>query len=116
MPGHTAFTCPFKPRKPLKRSRMKRVGPVTRKLIHQRAQFFADTPPPYYCYYCLFCGHEEELTMEQAQVEHFYTKNNRPDLRFDRSNLVISCAYHNKDKGGMDGPEYLKKLEEIKGI
>jgi uncharacterized protein (TIGR02646 family) len=71
-------------------------------------------PEPHYCYYCLYMGIEEELETWHVQVEHFKTKNNHPELRFDFSNLVKACPTHNGHKGGMDGDEYLQKLDEIR--
>jgi len=95
---------------------MKKVGKIGKKLLDQRATFIAENPGPYYCYYCLYIGVEEELDVAHVQIEHFYTKNNHPELRFARENLVLSCSFHNRDKGGTDGPEYLAKLDkQMKG-
>lgn len=100
----------------IRKKPLKRVGKIGRKLLDQRKQYLADNLGPYYCYYCLFVGIEEELEQKHAQIEHFLTKNNHPEKRFDQSNLVISCAGHNQLKGGMDGPEFLKLLEENKDM
>lgn len=109
--GHLAFTCHKKPRKPLQATkRLKKVGKITKRLIDQRREYLKAFPGPHYCYYCLYQDIEEELTEENVQIEHFLTKNNHPEKRFDWSNLVKSCANHNRLKGGMNGPEFLQKL------
>lgn len=113
--GHLAFGCTKKPRKPLSRvRRMNKVGRVTQKLIDQRKEYLEAFPAPHYCYYCVYMGIEEELDEKDVQVEHFMTKSDRPDLRFDWSNLVKSCAPHNKFKGEKSGPEFLATLDDIR--
>lgn len=105
-----------KPRKPMQvKKPMNKVGRVTKKLLDQRAEYLQAFPAPHYCYYCLYVGIEEELPEKVVQVEHFYTKNNHPELRFDWSNLVKSCPSHNKLKGGMDGDKFLQILEMKEG-
>lgn len=118
MTTHSSFQCFSAPRKPLKAKKpMKKIGAVSKRLLAQREQYFEDNPSEdgyYHCYYCLIQGIEEPLLREDVQIEHFYTKTHRPDLRFDRANLVLSCARHNEDKGTMDGPDYLEKLEQLR--
>lgn len=106
--GHLAFGCTKKPRKP-----MKKVGRISKKLLDQRKAYLEAYPAPHYCAYCVYSGIEEELKEKDVQVEHFLTKNNRPDLRFDWSNLVKSCPGHNKLKGNQNGPEFLKTLDQM---
>lgn len=113
--GHLAFGCTKKPRKPMTAKKpMKKIGAVGKKLIDQRKEYLKAFPKPHYCYYCVYLGIDEELEEKDVQVEHFLTKNNHPGKRFDWSNLVKSCAGHNKLKGAMDGPEFLKFLEDYK--
>lgn len=112
--GHTAMTCRRKAKKPLNRGRrMNKVGRVSRKLLDQRAVYLEAFPGPHYCFYCEYLGVKQELEEKDVQVEHFMTKNNHPELRFDFSNLVKSCAFHNENKSNMDGDKYLKKLDEL---
>lgn len=113
--GHLAFGCTKKPRKPLARvKRMRKVGRVTQKLIDQRKEYLKAHPAPHYCFYCLYLDMEEELDEKDVQIEHFQTKSDRPDLRFDYSNLVKSCALHNKLKADKSGPEFLELLDQIR--
>lgn len=116
--GHTAFNCPARPRKVLKtKSRIKRLGKMGRSYISLRTQYFNDHPgDEHYCYYCLYLDIEIPLTEARAQVEHFLSKARHPELRLAHSNLVLSCGYHNKLKGSLDGPEFLKLLDETRGI
>lgn len=113
--GHTAFTC--RPRKPLQTKRpmqrgkrLKKLGRIGQKLIDQRTEYFEENDPPYYCIYCLVIGIDIPILKENAQVEHGKTKNNHPEFRFTKSNLYISCSFHNEDKGGTDIDEYIEKL------
>ncbi len=93
---------PTKPRK-----RINRIGPVTRKLIEQRNQWIIDNQPDdngnYICYYC-----DKPVHIDAFQLEHKKTKNNHPELRFVKSNLVPSCPFDNKRKGGTDDDQYIK--------
>lgn len=106
-----------KPRKPLQaKKRIRRVGKVGQKLLDQRKAYFEDHPgDEHYCYYCVFVGIEVALTQAEAQVEHFMSKARHPELRFERSNLIVSCGPHNERKGSLDGLEFLKILEEEHG-
>lgn len=110
--GHTAFGCRKRPRKVLAKAKpMKKVGRIGKKLLDQRKEYLKAFPGPHYCFYCLYLDIEEELEEKDVQVEHFLTKNNYPELRFEWSNLVKSCSGHNEMKGHMDGFEFLKKLD-----
>lgn len=117
--GHTAFLCLKRKRKVIEakkkltaKKRLKPIGPMARKYQELRKEFFKLNPGPHYCYYCLYIGIEHELTEKETQVEHYLTKARHEKLRLDQSNLVKACAFHNKDKGNTDGPEYLEKLKK----
>jgi hypothetical protein len=117
--GHTAFRCLKRRRKVIEakkklktKKQISPIGPMARKYQELRREFFKLNLGPHYCYYCLYIGIEYELTEKQTQVEHYLTKARHEKLRLDQSNLVKACAFHNKDKGGMDGPEYLEKLDK----
>lgn len=113
--GHLAFGCTKKPRKPLQAKKpMRKIGPVARKLADQRKAYLTAFPAPHYCFYCTYMDIEEELEEKHVQLEHFLTKNNRPDLRFDWSNIVKSCPGHNELKGNTDGPEFLELLDQLR--
>lgn len=120
--GHTAFNCPFKSRaqikskKPLRaKKRLSPVGPLALHYRKLRASFFEHhNQDTYYCYYCKYIGLDMPMGRRATQVEHFLTKARHPELRYEMSNLVPSCAFHNQDKGGLDGPEYLEKLDKQK--
>lgn len=104
-----------KPRKPMRAKKpMKKIGRIGQKLLDQRKEYLKAFPAPHYCYYCEYVGIKEELDQRDVQVEHFLTKNNYPELRFDWSNLVKSCATHNKLKNNLDGFDFLKILDKEK--
>lgn len=114
---HTGFTCPRRQRKPIQTRkplqagrRMKRVGRIGKALLDQRAQYFHDNPPPYYCIYCLVVGIDTPIMQEDAQVEHGKSKTRHPALRFVKDNLYVSCAFHNEDKRSRDIDEYIEML------
>lgn len=116
---HTAFNCPRRPRKPLQtrtalkpKKRMRRIGKIGKALLDQRAQFFRDNDPPYLCIYCLVIGIDHPLLPEEVNVEHGEAKRPHPELRFVKSNLYISCPYHNQEKSGRGIDEYIEYLKE----
>lgn len=105
---HLAFLCRKKPRKPLKQ-----LGKVGSQYADLREAFFKANPAEaYYCYYCLYVGIEIPLDKSQVCVEHYHSKARHPELRFTVGNLVASCHFHNKQKGSLDGDEYLEILKE----
>lgn len=111
--GHTAFNCPQRPRKTLQTKTRLKSGRYTAAYRRLREEFFEyHEKDVYYCFYCKHIGLDNPMPRKTTQVEHFYSKARRPDLRFEMSNLVPSCSYHNKDKGSMNGPEYLQKLDK----
>lgn len=120
--GHTAFNCPYKPRKrlqsrtPLKaKKRMKRIGKIGKALQDQRQQFLNEHAPPYLCVYCLVIGVDSPLLPEEVNVEHGEAKASHSELRFVKGNLYVSCPGHNQDKGGMSITKYLTKIKERPG-
>lgn len=60
----------------------------------------------------MYVGIDVPLEKRNVQVEHFMSKARHPELRFEMSNLVASCRTHNRMKGSLDGPEFLKILDE----
>lgn len=111
---HSSFTCFKRPRKTLQaKRRIKKVGKLGKAYMMLRQEYFKDHPgDEHYCYYCLYIGIEIPLDKRQTQVEHYYSKARHPDKRFDKTNLVASCSFHNKLKGSTDGPEFLEILKE----
>lgn len=110
---HTSMLCPRKERKPLQnRKPMKKVGRIGKALIDQAHEFWKEQEPPYLCVYCLVIGYENFLEPQWANVEHGESKYNHPDRRFDKTNLYVSCRFHNKDKGRMDIDPYIAKLKK----
>ena len=102
-----------KPKKPLNRvKRMKKIGRIGQKLIDQRREYLKAFPAPHYCFYCVYLGYEQELDEKDIQIEHLETKSDRPDLRFDWSNLAKSCAFHNELKGEKSLQEFLRILDK----
>lgn len=112
--GHLAFGCTKKPRKPMRASKpMKKVGRVGRATMQSNKEFldsFSDDE--LYCFYCKHVGVHQLLERPRANAEHYYSRARHPELRLDNGKKVISCDYHNKDKGSLDGDEYLKKLDK----
>jgi hypothetical protein len=109
--GHTAFGCRRKPKKPLKAKQpLSQAGKLAKAYALLRETFFTENKGPYYCIYCLALGIRRELTKGQVNIEHYYSKARRPDLRFKKENLVVSCSEHNRLKGSLDGDEFIRKI------
>lgn len=112
--GHTAFNCPKKPRKPLlAKKRMNPIGKVGKATMRSNKAFLDSIPDDeLYCAYCVVVGVEQLLDRKDANAEHFLSRARHPELRLDKTNLVVSCKMHNKMKGSMDGPEFIAILQE----
>lgn len=110
--GHSAFTCTRKPRKALAtKKRIKKMGKVTRRWLQTRNEWLAANPADdYYCHYCNIQLDRAELTLD-----HYQSRSRHPELRFELSNLVPSCAPCNRDKGSLSGDEYIEKRKESYG-
>jgi hypothetical protein len=114
--GHTAFGCRKRPKKPLKAKQpLSQAGKLAKAYALLRETYFVENKGPHYCIYCLAIGVEQELTKGQVNIEHYYSKARRPDLRFKKENLVVSCSEHNRLKGSKDGDEFLKELARRNG-
>lgn len=92
-------------------TRIKSVGKVTTKWLRHRATWFDNHPPDdrgfYYCFYCKAIGVNEGLTRREATLDHWISRGRDPSRRYDDSNLVVACYFHNKDKGSRSGDEYI---------
>lgn len=119
--GHSAFSCPFKARKPLQtktqlkaKKPMKKIGNVTKKWLAVRQEWLKNNPPDhlgnYECHYCGIAVRYEEVTLD-----HYLSRGRHPELRYVLSNLVPCCAPCNTDKSSLDGDEYKAKLAASKG-
>lgn len=94
---------------------MKKIGRVGRETMDSNKAFLDSVPDDeLYCFYCQYIGVIWLLTRKEAQAEHYYSRARHPGLRLDNEKKVVSCSFHNKDKGSRDGDEYLKILDEEK--
>lgn len=102
--GHTATFCFDRPKKPFKQTKIKkitrnkplrRLGKIGKKWLQFRAQWFIDNPADYYI--CYICG--DRLTRRETTLDHVIPRSNRPDLRFDPSNIEPCCWRCNAEKG-----------------
>lgn len=109
----SGFCFIHKPKKPLARvKRMRKIGKVGRATMESNKAFLDSIPDDeLYCYYCAYIGNHYLLPREEANAEHYFSRARHPDLRNRNDLKVVSCRFHNKDKGSMDGDEYLQKLE-----
>lgn len=116
--GDLAFGCLKKPKKPLKATkRIRRAGKLAEAYKILRQEFFRENPDgPYYCMYCQYINREIALERWEVNIEHYHSKARHPELRFKKENLVISCAFHNQDKGSRDGDEYIQTLDGKRGL
>ena len=80
---------------------MRKIGPVTRKWIETRSDYFAKYKGPYYCY---ICG--KHLDINEVQLDHIQSRVRAPQLRNELKNLAPICATDNKSKGSMSLDQY----------
>lgn len=78
----------------MKRSRLKRVGPITQKWIETRKFWITQNPPPYTCGICHLPVPPDEMVLD-----HILSRSRRPDLRFDLTNLQPAHWRCNTEKG-----------------
>jgi hypothetical protein len=87
----------------MKRSRLNRVGPVTRKWIAFRKQWLKDHEEELYtCHYC-----PNQMSARYMELDHKITRTTDPSLRFVENNIVPSCKPCNKDKGTKNHDKYV---------
>jgi len=104
--AHTAFTCPWKRRKPLSKR-----GKVTKKWLATRDLWLEHNKAPYYfCHYC-----DKMMTRTQLTLDHYESRSRHPELRFALNNLVPCCAVCNEDKGSRSGDEYMEIMKTRRG-
>lgn len=112
--GKTAFSqycMQHKPRKAMKAStglktnkRINTIGPVTKRWLETRAEWIRLNPGPWVCHYC-----PTKLDTQTLTLDHLYSRSLRPDLRFELSNLVPACSFHNTDKSSTPHDKYPHK-------
>jgi hypothetical protein len=91
---------------------MKKLGKVGKELAELSKEYHDEHPGMQPCFYCSYSGWENWL--DKWNAEHTKSKARHPGLRFNTSIWVISCEWHNKDKGSKDIDEYLDILDERK--
>jgi 5-methylcytosine-specific restriction endonuclease McrA len=110
---HSRFSCPNKPRKPLKTSttlkpkkRMNKVGVTTKQWLAVRSKWLRENPPNYRGnYVCYLCG--KEVWYTEITLDHVKSRSRHPELRLSVKNLQPCCALCNQMKGSRDLEEVL---------
>lgn len=129
--GHTSINCFARRRRVIERGQvvvkrpvartagLKRIGKVGNKWLKFRTQWFVDNPPDengyYHCYYCVAMDVGSNLTRREATLDHWLSRSRHPELRFDETNIVVACQWHNKDKGSKGGDQYINILKSRRG-
>jgi 5-methylcytosine-specific restriction endonuclease McrA len=106
--GHTAFLC-YQRRKTdhLKRSKLRPESKASNtKRAILRNTFFANNPPDdkggYTCYLQISPACPKWLAKEDVTLEHMRTRARHPELKYEVSNIAVSCQPCNKLKGHLD--------------
>ena len=115
--GHSAFTCPRKPRKPLHsrstlstKTRLKPVGKQGKKTANYVAEWKKTQKPNHQGFYtCYISGQQIPYLM----AEHPYSKVRHPELRTNQKLEPVSAEI-NKLKGSMDISDFLEKYPQYK--
>ena len=106
--GHTSFYCPRKARTPLKTvTQLKQAGKYHNRFNQAKRIWYANNPPNHEGYYfCIYCGKPITRVPELLEqgvalvtIDHRLSRGDRPDLRYEQSNLAPSCWDCNKSKG-----------------
>lgn len=125
--GHFPYQCRANPKKiiknitrprikpsqkPLKRTRIKKVGKYTKQWLITRATWIRKNPPDadgyWYCYLRIhpFCPYR--LTIETLTLDHVISRTRDPSKRYSADNLKPACNYCNNMKGS-------RSLEQVRG-
>lgn len=125
VPGHQAINCYTRRKNIITRkrfiqrgakARLKPFGKTANKWLKFRQEYLDNHPPDdsgfYHCIYCVEMGLSSFLTRRQVTLDHWHSRTRRPELKFDDSNIVFCCAWHNSDKGSKSGKEYLRILRK----
>jgi 5-methylcytosine-specific restriction endonuclease McrA len=108
---HTAFRCPYKPRKGLKV-----LGKQGSAWKNTRNLWFEHNPPDenglYYCYICgkpLIRG-KPYSGVGRITLDHLISRSRNPSLRNSFTNLAPCCWSCNTKKGSLSVKEYHDKV------
>lgn len=105
--AYSEYCFRHKPRKPLKKTHIKRIGKRTKVWIDERKSWISDNPPDYrgywYCHYCRFI-----LTIETLTLDHMYGRDG--NLLTDRRYIVPCCSFDNNRKGSRSYESYCKEF------
>lgn len=100
--AHTSFYCYQKPRKPIKRTRVKKIGKIGEKWKLTRIAWFELYPPNtmgmYECYLKIHPNCPRFMTPQQTTLDHIESRTRHPELRFCMDNLGPACWWCNEMK------------------
>lgn len=117
--GHFSYQCFTNPKKalkratkPLKRTRINKVGKQTKQWFITRATWIKKNPPPidgryWECYLRIHPWCPVRLDIEHLTLDHVVSRTRDPSKRFAQENLRPACIHCNGQKGS-------KSLEDIK--
>lgn len=105
-PGHTAFYCPKRARKPLATTRtLKQNGKQHKRWQAARRRWFNNHPDEEFT--CYICG--RRMDRAETTLDHVRSRSRAPELRYDQGNLRPCCWDCNNKKGSKDIEEVRQK-------
>lgn len=123
--GHFPYQCRTNPKKiikratrikpstkPLKRTRLKKVGKHTKQWLITRATWIRRNPPPidgkyWMCYLRIHEWCPGRIDIDHLTLDHVVSRTRDPSLRYNADNLKPCCIYCNGAKGS-------RSLEQVK--
>lgn len=123
--GHFPYQCRLNPKKiikrttgiarsnkPLKRTRLKKVGKHTKQWLTTRATWVRHNPPPiegqyWICYLQIHPWCPVRLDIEHLTLDHVVSRSRDPSKRYSADNLKPACKYCNAEKGS-------RSLDQVK--
>ena len=100
--AYSGYCVRHKPKKPVNRLRRPRkAGKHSELWAEFRKQWLIDNPPPYICGICGRAVHPDSVVLD-----HIIPRSNRPDLRYNSSNIQPAHWACNGDKGSKHATGY----------
>lgn len=115
---HYQSFCPRKPKKPIKRSYIKKTGKRVALNKETNALWLELNPPDMYgywdCYLKISPHCLRRVSLQDLNIEHSYSKTRHPELRDKQDLLQPSCQACNKMKGSKDVDDFVDSFPHLR--
>lgn len=107
--AYSDYCVQHKPKKPLKRTRIKQRSKESFKWQDFRKKYLELHPPNHEGYYICYLCHKW-VTAEDITLDHVEARSHSAHLRYNEDNIEFCCGPCNSRKGSQSLENYLKTL------